>query len=259
MAIPRIIHYCWFGNHSMSELEKRCLNSWREKCPDYEIRKWDEDSFDLEASPFASEAHKNQMWAFVSDYVRLFVLYKYGGIYMDTDVEVIGSLDDYLGENAFSGFEDEDNAVTCIIGSEAGHMMIHKLLQYYEGRHFVLKDGSMDITPNTEIITSIAKDEGLILNNKKQTVSGMTFFPSDFFCPKSHRTGVTSITNNTACIHHFSGSWLTDEQRGRVEISRALERKYGKDAGHLLFLLYKYLLHPDRIVKRIVHGRNSTR
>lgn len=251
--IPKIIHYCWFGGKPLPELAEKCIQSWKKYCPDYEIKRWDEQSFNFKSSIFTAEAYEAKKWAFITDYVRLYVLYNYGGIYMDTDVEVCKSLDEFLDCHAFTGFENEDNAVTGTMASESGNNMIGKLLHYYDERHFVKPDGSFDTVPNTIIITEIVKNEGLRLDNTLQTVGEMTFYPSDYFCPKDPRDGVLHITENTACIHHFDGSWLSDQDKRFYDVSRYCERTFGRLAP-VLFKVYKYGLHPKVFFDRLKKG-----
>lgn len=251
--IPKTIHYCWFGGKPLPEMAVKCIDSWKKYCPDYEIIRWDEESFDLNSDVFPSEAYVAKKWAFITDYVRLKVLYEHGGIYMDTDVEVTRPLDEFLVCKAFTGFENEDNAVTGIIASEAGNAMIGKLLHYYDNRHFIMSDGSYDTVPNTIIITGIVKKEGLKLNNLLQTIGEMTFYPSDYFCPKDPRNGVLHLTDKTACIHHFDGSWLSDQDKRFYDVSRYCERKFGKLAP-VLFKAYKYGLHPKVLFDRLKKG-----
>ncbi|OPC34855.1 glycosyltransferase family 32 protein [Elizabethkingia miricola] len=208
--IPKIIHYCWFGRGKMPELALKCINSWNEYMSDYEIMLWNEDNFDLNRYPYALEAYNEKKFAFVTDVCRLYALKKYGGIYMDTDVEILKPLDNNLLINiSFSGFEDNDHVPTGIMGSIRGGQWVSDLLEYYENRSFFLADGGQDVTTNTHIITEFMKQEkGLIMNNTFQKIENYcTIYPSDYFCPKSWKTMDINITSNTYCIHHFAASW----------------------------------------------------
>lgn len=249
--IPKIIHYCWFGGKELPDLAKKCITSWKNFCPDYEIIRWDESNTDLNENDYIREAYENKKWAFITDYVRLKVLYEQGGVYMDTDVEVIASIDSFLTNSAFSGFENNDRIPTGIMAAEKSHPFIKKLLDYYEGKHFVLPNGEFDQQTNVETITKIASLYGFIPNNNKQLVDGMVFYPWDVFCPKDHRTGEIRISPNTVCIHHFNGSWKTAEETKFIKVSQAFNRKYGK-YGDLLFKFYKYGLHPKVLFKRLL-------
>lgn len=205
--IPKKIHYCWYGGRPLSDLAEKCIASWKKFCPDYELIRWDENNTNLQANQYINEAYESKQWAFITDYMRLKVLYEYGGIYMDTDVQVISSLDRFLNNIGFSGFENENQVPTGIMAAEKGHRFIKLLLNDYDNRHFIGSDGKPDKTTNVDIITNHALEKGLILNNKLQTIEDFTFYPSDFFCPKDIRTFKVRITRNTATIHHFAGSW----------------------------------------------------
>ena len=207
--IPKIIHYCWFGRGEMPKLARKCIKSWKKYCPDYEIKEWNEDNFDLDMYPYAREAYDNRKFAFVTDVVRLYALYHEGGIYMDTDVEVIKPLDSFLKHTAFSGFENEIYVPTGIMASERGGIWAKENLDYYNDHHFLKEDGSIDNTTNVIIITNYMLEHGLVQNNTFQIFPGLiTMYPKDYFCPKSYVDGVIYKTKNTVTIHHFAGSWL---------------------------------------------------
>lgn len=224
--IPKVIHYCWFGRGKMPELTLRCIESWKKYLPDYEIKEWNEDNFDLDLYPYAREAYVNRKFAFVTDVVRLYALYHEGGIYMDTDVEVLKSLDPFLHHNAFSGFEDERNIPTGIMASEKGGKWAKENLDYYNNRHFVKEDGSFDLTTNVTTITNYMLLIGLKQNNTYQDFPMLiTFYPKDYFCPKSYKDGKIYSTENTVTIHHFAGSWLPKSIKIKKSISYFLGEK----------------------------------
>ena len=209
--IPKIIHYCWFGGKPLPKDVQRNIETWKENCPDYQIMRWDESSFDLDSNAYTKEAYEAKKWAFITDYVRLFALYTYGGIYMDTDVEVLKPLDLFLQEPGFSGFERKNAVPTGIMGAKKGNAFIELLLTDYVDRHFKKSDGQLDLTTNVKLITQKAVQCGLKLNNKKQMVKDFVFYPTDYFCPKDYRTLELNITPNTYTIHHFNGSWNTQK------------------------------------------------
>jgi len=211
--IPKVIHYCWFGGNPLTEMSIKCIESWKKYCPDYEIIEWNENNFDININAYTKEAYENKKWAFVSDVARLYALVNVGGIYMDTDVELTKPLDGLLKHEAFSGFESETRIPTGIMGCMKGQKLFVELLNYYNDKHFIKEDGSLDTTTNVVIITDIVKKYGLNQNNTFQTVNGFTLFPNDYFCPKNWETRELNITENTHCIHHFDGSWLSDEDR----------------------------------------------
>jgi mannosyltransferase OCH1-like enzyme len=258
--IPKVIHYCWFGREELPDLAKRCIESWKKYCYDYKIIRWDESNINLNENDYIKEAYKAKKWAFITDYVRLKVLYEYGGIYMDTDIEIRKPLDSFLTDQAFSGFEDETHIQTGIIASEKNTAFIKTLLDHYHNIHFILDDGEFDLTTNVTFITRIAKQNGFIPNNKKQTVCEVTLYPSEYFCPKDYSTGNLNITDNTVCIHHFDGSWHTEKENQLICVHQSLVRKYGKN-GELFFKLYKYITNPklifsSRIFKNIGKKRS---
>ena len=209
MAIPKIIHYCWFGRGEKNALAIKCIESWKKILPDYELKEWNEDNFDVNLYPYAKEALENRKFAFVTDVVRLYALYHEGGVYMDTDVEVIKTYDSFLHHHMFSGFESDNNVPTGMMAAEKGSVWAMELLNQYNNRHFVNEDGSFDQTTNTTTITNYMLEKGLILNNKYQDFPGLcTMYPSEYFCPKDHRDGIIRCTDKTICIHHFAGSWI---------------------------------------------------
>ena len=207
--IPKIIHYCWFGRGPKNELALKCIESWKKYLPDYEIKEWNEDNFDVNMYTYAKEALENRKFAFVTDVVRLYALYIEGGVYMDTDVEVLKTYDPFLHHKMFSGFETNWTVPTGMMAAEMGSIWAKELLDGYNDRKFVLEDGSFDQRTNTEVITAYMKEKGLKLDNTYQDIPGLcTMYPSEYFCPKDHRTGLIHCTKNTICIHHFAGSWI---------------------------------------------------
>ena len=207
--IPKRIHYCWFGRNEKPELAVKCIESWKKYLPDYEIKEWNEDNFDVSMNTYVKQAYETRKYAFVTDYVRLYALYNEGGVYMDTDVEVLKSYDPFLSHNAFSGFENNGYVPTGMMAAEKGSLWAKELLDDYNDRSFINTDGSLDLTTNTATITDYMIRKGLIRNNTFQDFPGLcTMYPSEYFCPKDHATGEIKITSNTVCIHHFAGSWL---------------------------------------------------
>lgn len=224
--IPKKIHYCWFGGNPLPELAKKCITSWKKYCPDYEIIEWNETNFDLQYNSYVKEAYEAKKWAFVTDVVRLYALVTQGGIYMDTDVELLKPLDDFLGLEAFSGFEAVDRIPTGLMASKRNHSFFEELLYDYNGAHFFKEDGTPDLTTNVTRITDMCLKYGLILNNQKQTVNGFTLFPSEYFCPKDYVTKVVYQTDNTVAIHHFDGSWQSEENKYFSALNAKFQKKH---------------------------------
>ena len=227
--IPKIIHYCWFGRNPLPPLAVKCIESWKKYLPDYEIKEWNEDNFDVNIIPYTKEAYQAKKYAFVTDVVRLYALYHEGGIYMDTDVEVLKSLDPFLKHHAFSGFEDEKNVPTGIMASEKGGRWVKENLAYYNSCHFIKEDGSLDLTTNVKIITDYMLLMGLKQDNTYQDFSNLiTLYPKDYFCPIDHVGYRLNLTKNTVCIHHFSGSWQNKRFKLKKKISKFIGSRLTK-------------------------------
>lgn len=222
--IPKVIHYCWFGGNPLPELAQKCIASWKKYCPDYKIIEWNENNFDINCCDYVREAYEAKKWAFVSDVARLFVLVNYGGIYMDTDVEVVKPLDDILKYEAVSGFQSDNKIPTGLMASEKGQKLFEEFLHDYDNIHFIQPNGTYDLTTNVDKITKICLKYGFIYNNCEQTVRGFKLFPSDYFCAKDTKTRKITITDNTYTIHHFDGSWKTDTEREAIEFAARYQR-----------------------------------
>ncbi|MCF0187436.1 MAG: glycosyl transferase [Bacteroidaceae bacterium] len=215
--IPKIIHYCWFGRGEMPELARMCIESWHHFLPDYEYRLWNEDNFDVNANSYTKEAYEARKFAFVTDYVRLWALERFGGIYMDTDVEILKPLDDLLELTAFTGYEGSKHIppVTGLMASQKGGEWVREQLAYYDNRHFRLEDGTLDMTTNTQIISSIMKVNGFVSDGKYQVYKDMHVFPVEYFCPRQ-TTGEILLTSDTYCDHHFMGTWGDKPSKSRL-------------------------------------------
>lgn len=213
--IPRKIHYCWFGRKDMPLLAKSCIASWHRYMPNWDYKLWNEDNFDVDSIPYVKEAYEAQRYAFVTDYVRLFALKTEGGVYMDTDVEILKPLDDLLHLNAFTGYEGSKHKppVTGLMASEADGEWVSEQLAVYDGLHFFSKDGTMDTTTNTQRITAIMKTNGFVCDGRLGQYKDLTVFPSEYFCPHQ-TTGEYLLTDNTYCNHHFMGSWNDKKNKG---------------------------------------------
>ena len=230
--IPKIVHYCWFGRGMKPQSVEKYIESWHKFLPDYQFKEWNEDVFDINCNLYVKEAYENRKFAFVTDYVRLYALYTDGGIYMDTDVEVLGSYDQFLHHHAFSGFETDGNVPSGMMAAEKGAIWAKEVLEGYLNRTFVKKDGTLDMTTNTVVITKYMVEKGLILNNTYQEIPNLcAMYPADYFCPKDHRTGLIHLTNNTVCIHHFAGTWIkkTPWQVFRITEKQKLSRWYERE------------------------------
>ena len=224
--IPKIIHYCWFGRGEMPDSAKRCIASWHEFMPDWEYKLWNEDNFDVNSVPYTQEAYEVKKYAFVSDYARLWALCREGGLYLDTDVEVFKPFDDLLHYTAFAGFEGSKYVPlgTCVMASEAHGVWVKEQLSYYQDRHFVMPDGSFDMTTNVQFITEKMCDMGFAPNGKEQEYKDLHVFPVGYFCPRQ-TTGEYLRTENTYCDHLGMGSWMEKNGGWKVYVGRMVGPK----------------------------------
>lgn len=231
--IPRTIHYCWFGGKPLPESARKCLRSWQRWLPDCEIQRWDESNYDVNAIPYTRQAAERGKWAFVSDYARFDILHRHGGIYFDTDVEVIAPFDDILAAGPFMGWEKSHVGVGVApglgLGAEVGMPLYAEMLEHYSSTPFVDADGKQ--IPGTIVrhTTEVLKRHGLVLSNTLQTVAGVTIYPSEFFNPLDDATGVLTITPNTRSIHRFDKTWCDNYGPTRIRVMRALHRWLGPD------------------------------
>ena len=226
--IPKVIHYCWFGGNALPKLAQVCIASWKKHLPEYDIKEWNEANFPFQNYIFAKEALANRKFAHVSDVCRLHALKEEGGIYMDTDVEVLKSLDSFLHHTAFSGFENDDFVPTGIMASVKEGIWVKELLEYYHEKSFVNVDGSLETTSNTFIITEMMKKKGFKMNNRFQEIKDyVAFYPNEYFCPKSYKTGSIDLTENSYCIHHFAKSWIPFKDKWRNIIKMKMMNFFG--------------------------------
>lgn len=223
--IPKIIHYCWFGRGPKSAFINKCIASWEKYLPEYQLVEWNEDIFDVNCNTFCKEAYDAKKYAFVTDFVRLEAMYTQGGVYMDTDVEILKPLDRFLHHPAFSGFENERFVPTGLMAAEKGNLWIKELRDYYEDKHF----DSQNLTTNTAIITDTCLAAGLKPNGQYQELSnGVVFYPRTFFCPFDYENGDNFITEDSYAIHHFSKSWLPLHIRFRCKLKMVARKIFGR-------------------------------
>ena len=211
--IPKIVHYCWFGRGPKPKLAEKCIASWRKFLPDYEIKEWNEDNYDVRKIPFIAEAYDARKYAFVSDYARFDILHKFGGVYFDTDVEVVQTLDDILGRGAFMGLENAQTINPGLgLAVERGHELYRTVLDFYAALHFKLPNGALNIKPIGNHVTELYEHMGLVLGSGVLSFNGINIYPVDYFNPKLPN-GKIVMTENTRCIHHYSASWYTPRER----------------------------------------------
>lgn len=233
--IPKKIHYCWFGGKPLPHLAKRCIKSWKKYLPDYEIIEWNESNFNINICPYTQEAYQAQKYAFVSDYARFWILYHYGGVYFDTDVEIIKPIDHILGKGAFMACEELNPqtpnhlypkiAAGLGLAVEAKNSIYKNILDKYNNLHYILPNGDFNQTTVVTYITDIFIQNGLQPNHDIQEIKGITIYPPEYFCPKSYYDKKIRITSKTVSIHHFDGSWISKKQKFKDFIKRLLKLK----------------------------------
>ena len=234
----KLIHYIWFGSKPLPKKVKQCIESWKRYFPGWEIKRWDESNFDVNSNLYIRQAYSAKKWAFVSDYARFKILDDYGGIYFDTDVEVVRDFSPLLDLDAFCGFETETevNPGLVLYTQKPGQYIIHETCMWYENARFLDENGQRIRINVCGIFKSILKQYGFQPNNQRQTCAGMTIFPSDYFCPFDDATGILHKTENTYSIHWYDKSWMPWHRIVRNRCTRMLHRWFGKDLRDKLHL-----------------------
>ena len=227
--IPKIIHYCWFGGNEKPQLAQKCIDSWKIKCPDYEIIEWNEKNFDIDQHPYLRWCHDNKQWAFLSDFARLLIVQQHGGIYFDTDVELLKSPDEVLNYEAFYGFENNNNVATGLgFGSEKNHKIINEMVNEYLNLK-VDEGGKYPLIVCPELNTKPLINNGLQLNGQRQNICGAEIFPEEYFNPYDDPTGRLNKTENTISIHWYSKSWMSKKCILRSKLTKPFHRWFGTD------------------------------
>ena len=229
--IPKIIHYCWFGGKPLPKSAEKCIASWKKYLPDYEIKRWDESNFDVNAIPYTREAYAACKFAFVSDYARFWILYHYGGVYFDTDVEVIRPIDDIINRGGFLGVESNRNGIYTVnpglgFAATQGTAVIGEMVNLYSTFHFTNTDGASDLKNIVEITTEYLSARGLRNTDEIQQCCGFTIYPKDYFCPIDYDTRELKITENTRTIHHYAESWVPRSTRFKNALSRLFGKRF---------------------------------
>ncbi len=235
--IPKVIHYCWFGRNPLPASAQKCIASWRKFLPDYEIREWNEDNFDVNIIPYTAQAYQARKWAFVSDYARMWILYHHGGLYFDTDVEIIAPMDDIICRGAFMGIEVPGApgelpkvAPGLGLGVEPNHPIYRALLDHYATQQFMDAEGRIlggtVVTHNTQVLA----EHGLQPTNDLQQVDGIWIYPIDYFNPLDDATGRLNKTANTRSIHWYSKTWVNNYGPVRLWVTRWIHRLFGVDS-----------------------------
>lgn len=227
--IPKFIHYCWFGRNPLPPLAEKCIASWRKYLPDYEIKEWNEGNFDVNILPYTADAYAAGKYAFVSDYARFWVLYKYGGVYFDTDVELIRPMDDVLARGPLMGLEIENNDRIAVapglgLAAEPGMPLYQEILSRYETMSFSREDGSLNPYTMIPMVTKLLVAAGLKGDGSIEHIAGIDVYPPEWFNPFDDLTGRLRKTENTHSIHWYAKSWMKPEAAWKVFVKRLLRR-----------------------------------
>lgn len=224
--IPKKIHYCWFGGNELPQKAKKCIESWKRNCADFEIIEWNEDNFDVYQNPYTTYTYENKKYAFLSDYARLLIIYREGGFYFDVDVEIVRPIDELMNHAAFFGFETPEYINTGVgFGAEAKNPIIKSMLDEYEP----LLEGTNEIIGCPILNTRALLKKGLIGNGKRQVIDGAVIYPVEYFNPYDDPTGRLRKTKNTYSIHWFAKSWLSKREILRSNLTKPLHRIFGTD------------------------------
>lgn len=225
--IPKKIHYFWFGGNEKPAKVKKCIDSWKRFCPDYEIIEWNETNFDIHCMPYVEQAYEAKKYAFVSDVARLIKLYECGGVYFDTDVEVVKSIDDLLDNVTYFGFENNENVASGLgFGTVAGVELLKQHIEQYENEQFIMEDGSYNLKTCPKFLTELLMSKGLILDGSEQSIEEVHIYPADYFNPYDSLTGKLKKTKNTYSIHWYDASW-NDKSQSQLKFNRLVRRIFG--------------------------------
>lgn len=226
--IPKIIHYCWFGRGPKPADTLRYIEGWKRLHPEFRVIEWNEDNFDINCCEYVRQAYERRKFAFVSDYARGLALLSQGGIYLDTDVELVGRLDPFLQHEAFFGFEEANLIATSTIGCRPGHPIIQAYLDQYGVRQFARPDGSLDLTTNVTVLNRLLRGLGLRPDGSRQELAGgIVCYPMQYFSPLDYIRFVDHRDGRTVAIHHYHHTWGGKSQRLKAWLARTLSAFLG--------------------------------
>jgi hypothetical protein len=244
--ISKVIHYCWFGRNPLPESAKKCIASWRKFMPDYEIIEWNEDNYDVNKIPYTAEAYAAKKYAFVSDYARFDILYQHGGLYFDTDVEVIKPFYDIVANGSFMGFEVDATTSQCGsvapglgLGVNPGLGLYKEILDYYAELHYTENGVIVENGTIVDHTTKIFMRHGLVVKPGIQEVAGIIIYPTEYFCPLDYLTGRMRKTKNTHSIHWYAKTWINNYGPIRTVFTQWFHRIFGVNSFSRLKKLIK--------------------
>ena len=246
--IPKKIHYCWFGKNPLPEYAKKCIASWKKFCPDYEIIEWNETNYNINKNQYMKEAYDAKKWGFVPDYARLDIIYEHGGIYLDTDVELVKPIESLLKHRLYMGVERPGIVALGLgFGAEKGHPLIYELRQQYETKSFILSQGKLDLTPAPTHQSIFLKKYGLNENDDLQElIHGCYIYPKEYFNPYNFDTGIIKCTENTFSIHHYAASWTTVANKINTFVYQFICRIFGKKLADLTKRVKRILCNEEQ-------------
>lgn len=230
MAIPKIVHYCWFGGKEKPDSVKKCIESWKRYLPDYELMEWNENNFNIDKLQYTKEAYEAGKYAFVSDVARIEALYQYGGFYMDTDVEVLKSFTPLLDSRCVLGMEEKEYVATSFMGFEKGHPLVKQFLNLYKNLTFFDGKGQIITGTNVAKLTKMLIKQGFVQENRYQELEdGIKIYPKEFFSPYDYINCYYNITENSYCVHHFAVSWMSKKEQLKKVIKKKIVRFLGPE------------------------------
>lgn len=225
----KIIHYCWFGNGEKSKLIKKCINSWKKYMPDYKIIEWNEKNFDINCNSYVKEAYENKKYAFVSDYARLKIIYEYGGIYLDTDVELLKRIPDDIIKSGYFAKESEDEINTGLgFSTNKNNDIIRLIMKSYDNEHFINEDGSLNTYTCVSRTMDVLKKNGYEMTRNTKSIDNVPIFSQEYFCGFDLKTNHYNITSNTISVHHYAATWQNRKTRFVKKIKKIISRIIGK-------------------------------
>ena len=231
--IPRVIHYIWFGKNPKNKSVQKCIASWRRFCPDYKIIEWNESNYNIKKNRYMYEAYKAKKWAFASDFARYDIVYQYGGIYLDTDVELVASMDELLNNQMFMGFLEDRRVNSGLgFGSVKGNPILKEILQYYENRSFYKKNGEMDLRICNHNETLVLVKHGLVRNGKEQQLDLAHIYPRIYLNPEDGNPA-----DKTIAVNHFNGSWTSWTHRSRMKKNVFFRKNFNYKSAVLLNIM----------------------
>ncbi|MGN1420912.1 MAG: glycosyltransferase family 32 protein [Eubacterium sp.] len=252
--IPKKIHYFWIGGNEKPDSVLKCIESWKKFCPDYEIIEWNESNYDFSKYNFTRQAYEMKKWAFVTDMARFDVVYENGGVYFDTDVELISNIDSLLNDECFMGIEKSYECDFYVasglgFGAEKGNPLLKSLICMYKEMNFINSDGSFNMVPTPQYTTKLLQKFGFVKEDKDQKLENVSIYASDVFCPKNYYTGEIKITERTISIHHFDASWKSKSEKKLFDLKSRLYNKYPENKAKRIFRTLSIFINIGNCVK----------